>query len=211
MPLTDMFEAIEWHAEARSLSDRATYYIDALCRTSSKRLSPLESLDPLRSDVTLVSGDAIRAMDQSSGFVLAFSRRTATRWKDGKPSLWMLYETFRAQELNLGWDLASTSGALATMRPFDNGCWAFGAFDTDIAQSLSTVAVEADKCTCTRKADRESILNQHLVWVRSILSRTHMLGQLSACRPFLACSEGLQVGSWGSADLSRAAWQTVLA
>lgn len=160
MPLTEMFEAIEWHAEARSLSDRATYYIDALCRTSSKHLSPLESLDPLRSDVTLVSGDAIRAMDQSSGFVLAFSRRTATRWKDGKPSLWMLYETFRAQELNLGWDLASTSGALATMRPFDNGCWAFGAFDTDIAQSLSTVAVEADKCTCTRKADRESILNQ---------------------------------------------------
>ena len=158
MPLTEMFEAIEWHAEARSLSDRATYYIDALCRTSSKHLNPF-------SDATKFCGDATRAMDQSSGFVLAFSRRTATRWKEGKPSLWMLYETFRAQELNLGWDLASTSGALATMRPFDNGCWAFGAFDTDIAQSLSTVAVEADKCICTREADRESILNQHLVWV----------------------------------------------
>jgi len=153
MPLTEMFEAIEWHAEARSLSDRATYYIDALCRTSSKHLNPF-------SDATKFCGDATRAMDQSSGFVLAFSRRTATRWKEGKPSLWMLYETFRAQELNLGWDLASTSGALATMRPFDNGCWAFGAFDTDIAQSLSTVAVEADKCICTREADRESILNQ---------------------------------------------------
>ena len=36
-----------------------------------------------------------------------------------------------------------------------------------------------------------------------------MLGQLSASRPFSAGSEGLRVGSWGSADLSRAAWQTV--
>ena len=157
MPLAEMFDAIEWHAEARSLSDRATYYIDALCRVQADHLN-LERL--LRNN--MLATDAQRAMDQSSGYVLVLSRRTAKRWKEGKPSLWMLYEAFCAQELNLGWDLASTTGTLATMRPFDNGCWAFGAFDSVAAQSLSTLAVKAESLHCTRDSDLKVVLQRLL-------------------------------------------------
>ena len=158
MPLSEMFDSIEWHAEARSLSDRATYFIDALCRVQSDKvnLNRLGSLDILESE-------AQQALAQSSGYVLVFSRKTAERWKDSRPSLWMLFEAFRAQELNLGWDLASTTGTLATMRPFDNGCWAFGAFDAETAESLSTLAIQAESCICSHGADRQMILHQLLV------------------------------------------------
>ena len=158
MPLTEMFDAIEWHAEARSLSDRATYYIDAFCRVAAETGAHFVRLD----SGEILNTDAQKAMHHSSGFVLVLSRKTAKKWKDGTPSLWMLFEAFGAQELNLGWDLASTTGALATMRPFDNGCWAFGAFDFEIAHSLSNLAIQADKCTCSHDMDRKMLLHQHL-------------------------------------------------
>ena len=141
IPLVEMFDAIEWHAEARSLPDRATYFVDALCQGPEDRPNPLGTV-----------GAGV-------GFVLVLGAKVMELWEAEKPSLWMLYEIFQAQELGLSWDLTSVTGTLATTRPFDNGCWAFGAFDPTVAQRLLKFDFRASACRC-RPDDRQLIMDQ---------------------------------------------------
>ena len=51
-------------------------------------------------------------------------------------------EVFQAQELNLCWDLVSCTGAVATSRPFPNGCWAFGDLEPGSVKEPSRVAAD---------------------------------------------------------------------
>lgn len=146
LKLVDIFAAIEWHAEARGLPDRATYYINGLCRQAVKTTA----------DTQQIIGET------STCLLVILDNTQAKKWHDGALSLFCLFELFLAYKRKLGMDFACSTGTVATNHPFESKAWAHGDFDKDVAWNLAQVDVKVAKTICTHKSDRDKIMS-HIV------------------------------------------------
>lgn len=150
LALVDIFAAIEWHAEARGLPDRATYYINGLCRQAVKTFANQEKI----------------IQETSTCMLVILDKSLAKKWAGevgedgesrGQMSLFCLLELFYAYQRKLGIDFACSTGTVATSHPFESKAWAHGDFDKDVAWSLANIDVKVDKTVCTHASDREKV------------------------------------------------------
>ena len=133
MPLLEVFQAIEWHAEALELPDRTTYFIHPLCTLNQN----------------VIDCQPHKIMEEvTDAIVLAVNEDVSQRWKGRGMSLWCIFEVSLAESFRLPWDIACETGAIATQRPFSNRKWECGSFDPDIAANLNSVAAECEKAKC---------------------------------------------------------------
>lgn len=116
----DFMAAVEWHAEARELPDSTTYWIDFLALNLHK---PQVSLDPKHHAAYKV------IKDHAAGLMLVMD--SAGTWATRGRVAW---EAYLAIEHSKSFDLLSATGVLATTRPFSEGTWTFGDFDSATAR-----------------------------------------------------------------------------
>ncbi|CAB9516854.1 Ankyrin repeat [Seminavis robusta] len=149
--LVDVFKAIEWHAEALGLSDRTIYYIHGFSLLSVEddpgeaRLGYTEDIMPFTTE----------------GVLLLANERLSKRWSEdrAKQSLWCFYELWSADQFGLPWDIACSSGILATTRPFANSKWEVGTFNPKIAENLARMSFDAEMAWA-HSQDRAMILDR---------------------------------------------------
>jgi ankyrin repeat protein len=121
MKVTELMEALEWHAEARRLPDSSTYWLSCMATVQKEADDYIakHNKPPL-----------IAALEWAEGLVcvLDSQARLLTR------SLPMM-ELHAAIKNKKFMDLACPTGTLATVRPFAEG-WEFGNFDYNIAEVM---------------------------------------------------------------------------
>ena len=158
LPLCDVFAAIERHAEALNLSDRATYYLQLL----------IGNRMPCGPDVTYTVFKATL-----EGTVLLMGEALSAEWAGiskvsqtqvvgvkSRLSLWCVMELHTSDKYSLPWDITCSTGVLATSRPLANGKWESGAFDAVIAENLMRVVVSFRDAMCSHEGDRKMLLER---------------------------------------------------
>ena len=150
MLLIDFFKSIEWHAEAHGLSDRTTYFVQALCN-----LNPAPEVYDLRPGAC---EETMRATTE--GVLMVVNESLSAQWRQNphKQSLWCFYELWLAEQQGLAWDIACNTGISATSRPLANAKWEVGDFDPRIAEHLAHMNFRAQDTTRAHEKDRSMIL-----------------------------------------------------
>jgi hypothetical protein len=132
-----LLEAIEWHAEARQLSDMAKYHIYGLTVMD-------EYQDFSSGDETIISSleqDEEVMINTQTGVLLYLDDITASYFEENQPSMYMLHELYLGEKHHKIWDLACCTGVIATVRPFPSGYWEHGHFQPDLCWKLARLNV----------------------------------------------------------------------
>lgn len=144
----EVMAAIEWHAQARQLSDATAYWFDMLAlngegSSNTKRrlhvgktvqsINSTQSINRQQSNRIGEADDAIVQQvirDHAAGVLVVMDakHRCLSRGL-------VVFEAYLAIEYSKSLDFATANGGLATTRPFADGAWTFGDFDSEIAES----------------------------------------------------------------------------
>jgi len=161
MPLQDLMEAINWHADARELADTTSYWISLLARNYHQGLQMATSTTALTK--ALKRRDANASLKSAAGFVLVLDPHG--HWaKRGTTVL----EAYLAIDYYKSFDLLTAKGAIATTRPFYGGTWMFGEFD----EAIASVALDFDVTKSQFKSEKErrfvlgSIADMNNTWAK---------------------------------------------
>eukprot|EP00930_Biecheleria_cincta_P029855 TRINITY_DN20715_c0_g1_i1.p1 TRINITY_DN20715_c0_g1~~TRINITY_DN20715_c0_g1_i1.p1 ORF type:complete len:826 (-),score=136.92 TRINITY_DN20715_c0_g1_i1:57-2534(-) len=141
-------EALEWHAEARELPDTTPYWIDILAENHHRDAG--EPFEPGSTVYVDIVTHVIK--DQVAGLVLLID--------DARSCLTVgsnLYEMHLAIEASKSVDLLSSSGVIATTRPFPEGTWMHGEFDASLAENFIDFDLLNAKFAST--AGRNKVMN----------------------------------------------------
>ena len=65
-----------------------------------------------------------------------------------------------ADQRGLPWDVACSTGAIATSRPFVGSKWECGSFNVNIARTISKVNFRFEEARCTHESDRALLLEK---------------------------------------------------
>lgn len=141
-------EALEWHAEAREIPDTTPYWIDILAENHHD-----DAGEPFEPGSTMYENIVTHVIkDQAAGLVLLID--------DARSCLTVgsnLYEMHLAIEGSKSVDLLSSSGVIATTRPFPEGTWMHGEFDASLAENFIDFSITNAKFASA--AGRNKVMN----------------------------------------------------
>lgn len=155
--LSDFMSAVEWHAEARELSDATVYWVDFLAMNHHTQETNERGEGDVASDTATDASYAHELrksviVNHASGVMLVMDRE-AQCLSFGS----VVFEVYLAVDASRSLDLLTSGGCLATTRPFVDGGWVFGDFDAAIAEAGLQFNVQ--DAHFTDNAARNAVLN----------------------------------------------------